>query len=225
MGMELFTDRVKSALQLARETAVRWGNDYVGTEHLLVGIIAEGGGIAVEALRNLGVSLPKLTEDLEKDSRAAGGMTVQESVLAMTPRAKKILEMATHEARLMKHHYVGTEHILLALMQDNKDSLILMFTNHKLTYDLVKEEILKVLGGETKEAGSVGILSGDKLHCPCGAVYKLSVEVLQEKPGTKPDSIERLLGDVKIYCAGEKEEAARMLMKRIDAFLSKGDQK
>ena len=67
--------------------------------------------------------------------------------------------------------------------------------------------------------------SGQRLYCECGAVYDLTITAHKFAPELKPDSIERLLGDVKIYCAGEKEEAARMLMKRIDAFLSKGGQK
>ena len=146
----MFTDRVKKVLQIAREESVRLGNDYVGTEHLLLGLIKEGDGVAVAVLRSLGVDLDDLAQNIEKAVTSTGGMMTIGQMLPFTPRAKKVLEIAANEARAMSHKYIGTEHLLLALMKDTESAAANALAAAGLEYEKVKEEINRVLrGGES----------------------------------------------------------------------------
>jgi ATP-dependent Clp protease ATP-binding subunit ClpC len=150
----MFTDRVKKVMQIAREESVRLGNDYVGTEHLLLGLIKEGDGVAVAVMRGMGIDTDDLTANIERTVTSAGGMMTVGQMLPFTPRAKKVLEIAANEARSMSHKYIGTEHLLLALMKDTESAAANALAAAGLEYDRVKEEITRVLkGGEV----SVGI--------------------------------------------------------------------
>ena len=151
----MFTDRVKKVMQIAREESVRLGNDYVGTEHLLLGLIKEGDGVAVAVLRSMGVDLDELTSNIEKAITSAGGMMTIGQMLPFTPRAKKVLEIAANEARSMSHKYIGTEHLLLALMKDTESAAANVLVAAGLEYERVKEEVNKILrGGESGGASS-----------------------------------------------------------------------
>ncbi len=146
----MFTDRVKKVMQIAREEAVRLGNDYVGTEHLLLGLVKEGDGVAVAVLRSMSVDLEELAANIEKAITSTGGMMTIGQMLPFTPRAKKVLEIAANEARSMSHKYIGTEHLLLALMKDTESTASNALASAGLEYDRVKEEISRVLrGGES----------------------------------------------------------------------------
>src|SRR5690554_2281318 len=146
----MFTDRVKKVMQIAREESVRLGNDYVGTEHLLLGLVKEGDGVAVAVMRSMGVDLDELTASIEKTITSTGGMMTIGQMLPFTPRAKKVLEIAANEARSMSHKYIGTEHLLLALMKDTESAAANALAAAGLEYERVKEEINKVLrGGES----------------------------------------------------------------------------
>ena len=146
----MFTDRVKKVMQIAREEAVRLGNDYVGTEHLLLGLVKEGDGVAVAVLRSMSVDLEELSANIEKAITSTGGMMTIGQMLPFTPRAKKVLEIAANEARSMSHKYIGTEHLLLALMKDTESTASNALASAGLEYEKVKEEINRVLrGGET----------------------------------------------------------------------------
>lgn len=151
----MFTDRVKKVMQIAREEAVRLGNDYVGTEHLLLGLIKENDGVAVAVLRSMNIDMDDLTANIEKAVTSTGGMMTIGQMLPFTPRAKKVLEIAANEARSMSHKYIGTEHLLLALMKDTESTASNALAAAGLEYDGVKEEIARVLkGGETSAAGA-----------------------------------------------------------------------
>lgn len=146
----MFTDRVKKVMQIAREESVRLGNDYVGTEHLLLGLIKEGDGVAVAVMRSMGVDMEELTANIEKTITSTGGMMTIGQMLPFTPRAKKVLEIAANEARSMSHKYIGTEHLLLALMKDTESAAANALAAAGLEYERVKDEINRVLrGGET----------------------------------------------------------------------------
>lgn len=146
----MFTDRVKKVMQIAREESVRLGNDYVGTEHLLLGLVKEGDGVAVAVMRSMGVDLDELTASIEKTITSTGGMMTIGQMLPFTPRAKKVLEIAANEARSMSHKYIGTEHLLLALMKDTESAAANALAAAGLEYERVKEEINRVLrGGES----------------------------------------------------------------------------
>jgi len=143
----MFTDRVKKVLQLAREEAVRLGNDYVGTEHLLLGLLKEGDGVAVVVIKNLNVDTEELVRTIEKSISTSGGMLTLGQMLPFTPRAKKVLEVAAQEAREMSHKYVGTEHLLLALIKDTESASANSLTSAGIDYEKIKEEIDKILRG------------------------------------------------------------------------------
>ncbi len=148
----MFTDRVKKVMQLAREESVRLGNDYVGTEHLLLGLIREGDGVAIAVLKNLSVDLEELSRNIEKSINTSGGMMTIGQMIPFTPRAKKVLEIAAQEARAMSHKYIGTEHILLALMKDNESAAATALAAVGVDYDACREEIDKVLRGSESPA-------------------------------------------------------------------------
>ena len=150
----MFTDRVKKVMQIAREESVRLGNDYVGTEHLLLGLIKEGDGVAVAVMRGMGIDLEELTSSIEKTITSTGGMMTLGQMLPFTPRAKKVLEIAANEARSMSHKYIGTEHLLLALMKDTESAAANALASAGLDYERVKEEINRVLRGGESNAGA-----------------------------------------------------------------------
>ncbi len=114
-----FTERVRKVMFLAREEAARLQHDYIGTEHLLLGIIREGEGIAATVLHNLGLDLDAIRQAVENMVAASGGtLTIGE--IPFTPRAKRVLELSVDEARQLGHNYVGTEHLLLGLIREGE---------------------------------------------------------------------------------------------------------
>ncbi|OGJ88600.1 MAG: hypothetical protein A2268_08040 [Candidatus Raymondbacteria bacterium RifOxyA12_full_50_37] len=150
----MFTERVKKVMQLAREEAVRLGNDYVGTEHLLLGLIREGDGVAVAVLQNLGIDMNELAKNVEKSVTSSGGMMTLGQMLPFTPRAKKVLEIAAQEARNMSHKYIGTEHLLLALLSDKESSSANALAAINIDYEKAKAEIERILKGGEELHGS-----------------------------------------------------------------------
>jgi len=159
----MFTDRVKKVMQLAREESVRLGNDYVGTEHLLLGLIREGEGVAIAVLKNMGVELDELAKEIESSISSSGGMMTIGQMIPFTPRAKKVLEIAAQEARSMQHRYIGTEHLLLALMMDSESAAANALAAVHVEYERVKDEIDKVLNGPSQAASSSAQTGGDPM--------------------------------------------------------------
>jgi nucleoside 2-deoxyribosyltransferase len=113
-----FTERARRVLTLAQEESLRFNHDYIGTEHLLLGLVREGGGVATWVLANLGVDLNKVRSAVEftigRGDRPVAGE------IGLTPRAKKVIELAVDEAGRLSHHYIGTEHLLLGLVREGK---------------------------------------------------------------------------------------------------------
>jgi len=147
-----FTERVRKVIYLAREEAARLQHDYIGTEHLLLGVIREGEGIAATVLNNLGLDLDRIRQEVENMVSAAGGtMTIGE--IPFTPRAKRVLELAVEEARSLGHNYVGTEHLLLGLIREGEGVAAKVLLELGVDRKRVREETLKLLGG-TPSAGA-----------------------------------------------------------------------
>ena len=115
---EQFTRRARKVLQLAQEEAQRFQHSYIGTEHLLLGLIREGEGLAAETLRSFNVDLEKVRKAVE--SIIGRGDRAVPGEIGLTPRAKKVIELAVEESRLLNHHYVGTEHLLLGLIREGE---------------------------------------------------------------------------------------------------------
>lgn len=150
----MFTDRVKKVMTYAREQSIRLGNEYVGTEHLLLGLIREGEGVAIAVLKNLSVDLEALAKDVERTVSSEDGKMTIGQLIPFTPRAKKVLEVAAQEACSMQHRYIGTEHLLLALIKDSESAASSMMSLLQLDYERVKEEVERVLNGPASSESS-----------------------------------------------------------------------
>ncbi len=148
-----FSSRVQMVIQFSREEALRLGHDYIGTEHLLLGLIREGEGIAVEILRNLGSDLDEIKRAVE-DAVKSTGETMTIGNIPFTKRAEKILKMAYVEAEKYKSDIIGTEHLLLALVKEKDGVAAQVLMNFEITYDAVREELENILRGtpSSKEA-------------------------------------------------------------------------
>jgi len=140
-----FTDRVRKVLAMAREEAIRLQHDYVGTEHILLGLIREGEGVAAAVLTNLNVDLEQIHERIEESVRK-GKATIALGELPYTSRAKKVLEYAMAEARELNHSYVGTEHLLLGLLREEKGIAAQVLNSLGVTLEDARAETLKLLG-------------------------------------------------------------------------------
>ncbi len=141
-----FTERVRKVMYLAREEAGRLQHDYIGTEHLLLGIVREGEGIAATVLNNLSLDLDQIRQAVENMVSGSGGtLTIGE--IPFTPRAKRVLELAVEEARLLGHNYVGTEHLLLGLIREGEGVAARVLIDLGADKKKVREETLKLLGG------------------------------------------------------------------------------
>ncbi len=141
-----FSSRVQMVIQFSREEALRLGHDYIGTEHLLLGLIREGEGIAVEILRNLGCDLDEIKRSIE-DSVKSSGETMTIGNIPFTKRAEKILKMAYVEAEKYKSDIIGTEHLLLALVKEKDGVAAQVLMSYDVTYDTVREELENILRG------------------------------------------------------------------------------
>lgn len=149
---EPFTERARRSIVLAQEEAQRLGNNYIGTEHLLLGIISEGESVAAKVLENLGISLQKVRQEVETLVGKSGKSTQQEMVF--TPRAKRVIELAFEEARALTHNYIGTEHLLLGLIREGEGVAARVLSNLGVESSKIRSEITKLLGVETAPAPS-----------------------------------------------------------------------
>ncbi len=147
-----FTDRVRKVLAMAREEAIRLQHDYVGTEHILLGLIREGEGVAAAVLANLSADLDELGRLIEENvRRVKSASTIGE--LPYTSRAKKVLEYAMAEARELNHSYVGTEHLLLGLLREEKGLAAKVLGELGIGLDEARSETLKLLGTDMASTG------------------------------------------------------------------------
>ncbi len=142
-----FTERVRKVLSMARQEAIRLQHDYVGTEHILLGLIREGEGVAAHVLGNLSVDLDRIHERVEESVRK-GKATIALGELPYTSPAKKVLEFAMAEARELNHSYVGTEHLLLGLLRESKGIAAQVLNSLGVTIEEARAETLKVLGSD-----------------------------------------------------------------------------
>ena len=150
-----FTDRVRKVLAMAREEAIRLQHDYVGTEHILLGLIREGDGVAAAVLTNLNVDLDQIHEQVE-ESVKKGKATIALGELPYTSRAKKVLEFAMVEARELSHSYVGTEHLLLGLLREEKGIAAQVLNSLGIGMEEARSETLKVLGSDPAQPAGIG---------------------------------------------------------------------
>jgi ATP-dependent Clp protease ATP-binding subunit ClpC len=142
---ERFTERARKVMQLANQAAQRINHLYIGTEHILLGLIEEESGVAANVLKNLGVDLRKMRLEVEK-LVIGGPDEVTFGKLPQTPRAKNVIQYAMEESRDLGHNYVGTEHILLGLLREQEGVAAQVLMNLGLKLEEVREEVLNLLG-------------------------------------------------------------------------------
>jgi len=139
-----FTERARKVLHLAQEEAQRLKHNYIGTEHLLLGLIREGDGVAAKVLSNLGVDLDKARSSVE--SVLGRGNRVVIGEIGFTPRAKKVIELAVDEARRLHHHYLGTEHLLLGLVREGQGIGAGVLESLGVSLEKARVQTMQVLG-------------------------------------------------------------------------------
>src|SRR4051794_5842708 len=156
---ERFTDRARKVMALANQEAQRFNHEYIGTEHILLGLVKEGSGVGANVLKNLDVDLKKVRLEVEKLVKSGPDMVAM-GKLPQTPRAKKVIEYAIEEARNLNHNYVGTEHLLLGLLREQDGVAAQVLMNLGLKLEEVREEVLNLLGAvpenEEKAPGKEG---------------------------------------------------------------------
>jgi ATP-dependent Clp protease ATP-binding subunit ClpC len=145
-----FTDRARKVMGLARQEAQRFNHDYIGTEHILLGLVQEGSGVAASVLKNLDIDLKKIRQEVEK-LVSHGTTMVTMGQLPFTPRAKKVLELSLEEASNLGHNYIGTEHLLLGLIREQEGIAAQVLQNIKVRLEDVREEVLELLGAEVTQ--------------------------------------------------------------------------
>ncbi|MBU0694805.1 MAG: ATP-dependent Clp protease ATP-binding subunit [Candidatus Omnitrophica bacterium] len=150
-----FTERARKVLVLAKEEARRFNHDYIGSEHILLGLVREGEGVACAVLQNLGIDLERLRFEIEKLA-SPGSTTLVSGDIPFTPRAKKALELAAEEARSFGHNYIGTEHILLGLAREGEGIASQVLFSLGIDLNKIREEISALLGGSHPASSSGG---------------------------------------------------------------------
>ena len=142
---ERFTDRARKIMQLANQEALRFHHEYIGTEHILLGLVKEGSGVAANVINNFGVDLRKIRLEVEKLVQSGPDMVTM-GKFPQTPRAKKVIEYAMEESRNLHHKWVGSEHILLGLLREDEAVAAQILMNLGLTLEDVRAEVLAILG-------------------------------------------------------------------------------
>ncbi|HKK24398.1 MAG TPA: ATP-dependent Clp protease ATP-binding subunit, partial [Gracilimonas sp.] len=145
-----FSSKVRDVIQFSREEALRLGHDYIGTEHLILGIVRLGDGVAVRILKNLDCDLFKLKKTIEDTVRGTGG-SVQVGNIPLTKQAEKVLRITYLEAKLYKSDTIGTEHLLLSLLRDDENIAAQILQQFSISYDAVREELDMIISGKSRD--------------------------------------------------------------------------
>ncbi|MEX2368027.1 MAG: ATP-dependent Clp protease ATP-binding subunit, partial [Balneolaceae bacterium] len=145
-----FSSKVRDVIQFSREEALRLGHDYIGTEHLILGIVRLGEGVAIRILKNLDCDLYKLKKTIEDTVRGTGG-SVTVGNIPLTKQAEKVLRITYLEAKLYKSDTIGTEHLLLSLLRDEENIAAQILHQYNISYDAVREELDLIISGKSRD--------------------------------------------------------------------------
>lgn len=218
---QLFTDRARLAIYYAKAEAVRWRETYVGTEHLMLGLVQDENNVAVRILKRLNLSPDDLRSDIDRQLTSGHGAREQE--MQLTPRAKKVLDLAHEEAQLQQHDFVGTGHILLGLMRQGDGLGALVLKKRGVVLERVRQEV-SALQDEEKQASFqedvqqlIDGLSGDRDEAEARVTWVLLCADRDGVPwwqvqADPPFRAEALLGDIKARGFPEAEVAADHLI-------------
>ncbi len=178
-----FTERARRVLTLAQEEAQRFNHNYIGTEHLLLGLVREGDGVAAKVLANLGVELNKVRSAVEfiigRGDRAVLGE------IGLTPRAKKVIELAVDEARRLNHHYIGTEHLLLGLVREGEGIAAGVLESLGVNLERVRAETTRILSQSMPQTAGAGARSSTRTP----TVDQLGMDLTQAARAGKLDPV------------------------------------
>ncbi len=188
-----FTERARKVIILAKEEAKRFNHDYIGSEHILLGLVREGEGVAATVLEKMGVSLENIRIEIEKLVQP-GPATQIIGDLPFTPRAKKALELAAEEARSLGHNYIGTEHLLLGLIREEEGVASQVLLNLNLDLSTVRNKVMEVLGSELPGLG----VNGTKTKTPALDAFGRDLTALAKENKLDPvinrhNEIERVI--------------------------------
>ena len=156
-----FSPRVKDVISYSREEALRLGHDYIGTEHLLLGLIREGDGMAIKILKSLGVDTSKLRRSVEDAVKGTAGTTVNLGNIPLTKQAEKVLKITYLEAKIFKSEVIGTEHLLLSVLREEDNIASQILAQYNLNYEIFKAEVENSKTGFKNEAPGSAAGSGD----------------------------------------------------------------
>jgi len=170
-----FTERARRVLTLAQEEAQRFNHNYIGTEHLLLGLVREGDGVAAKVLSNLGVELNKVRSAVEfiigRGDRATSGE------IGLTPRAKRVIELAVDEARRLNHSYIGTEHLLLGLVREGEGIAAGVLESLGVNLERVRGETTRILAASQPQGGPATAAAGGRQSARTPTLDQLGVDL------------------------------------------------
>ena len=178
-----FTERARRVLSLAQEEAQRFNHNYIGTEHLLLGLVRENDGVAAQVLRNLGVELNKVRSAVE--FIIGRGDRIVLGDIGLTPRAKKVIELAVDEARRLNHHYIGTEHLLLGLVREGEGIAAGVLESLGVNLEKVRTETIKVLS----QSGGTHAESGREKHSKTPTIDQMGIDLTAAARSDKLDPV------------------------------------
>ena len=190
-----FTERARKVILLAKEEAKRFNHDYIGTEHILLGLIREGEGVAAAVLQKLGLSPEKIRLEVEKLVQS-GPSTMVSGDIPFTPKAKKVIELAMEEARSLGHNYIGTEHLLLGLIREGEGVASQVLMNLGLDLNRVRSEVITLLGSSSPAPTTTG--TGARTKTPALDAFGRDLSQLAREGKLDPvigrsDEIERVI--------------------------------
>jgi ATP-dependent Clp protease ATP-binding subunit ClpC len=177
-----FTERARKVLSLAQEEAQRFNHNYIGTEHLLLGLVREGDGVAAQVLKNLGVELTKVRSAVEFIIGRGDRIVLGE--IGLTPRAKKVIELAVDEARRLNHHYIGTEHLLLGLVREGEGIAAGVLESLGVNLEKVRTQTIQVLS----QSGSHGERTDSK-HSKTPTIDQMGIDLTAHARAGKLDPV------------------------------------
>ena len=217
-----FTKRARKVLSLAQEEAQRFNHNYIGTEHILLGLIREGDGVAAVVLRNLGVELDKARSAVEHIIGRGDRVALGE--IGLTPRAKKVMELAVDEARRLNHHYIGTEHLLLGLIREGEGIAAGVLASLGVTLEGVREATLRVLN-QSGAAGVAALEEDVATPSPSGpknnvVTCRLDDRTLDALDTLVEAGVRSTRSDAAAWLIGVGLEANRPLLERVNATVT-----
>ena len=145
---ETYTERARKIMSLARQEAQRLNSEFIGTEHLLLGVVREGGGVAAKVLQKFQADHQKIIHEIEKLITPSTSPTVTLGQLPFSPRAKRVMELAAESANQLGHDVIGTEHILLGLLKEKEGIAVQVLTKLDISLEAARDQVLEILGGE-----------------------------------------------------------------------------